>query len=201
VDACVFATPKMTCADQGPRRHHPIDSVQPEVGSAIPGSSAEAEKTSPDFFATFRRPHAPARRAESGLPSCLNTPRPRCTPKSIRWGHHPAQCSARVVPCTCTPNCTCTPPLSPATAPTWCQEELQRCNRFKPPCTLPLGRIGPKVSRLLHQNETHATSTSDNACGDQRRNLTPRSEAPKERPGRVLAPTHGTRSLPRAPTI
>ena len=101
----------------------------------------------------------------------------------LRWGRHPARCSTRVVPCICTPNCTCTPPLSPATAPTRCKKELQRCNRFQPPCTLPRGRIGPTVSILLPQHGNHATSNSANACGDQRRIRTPRSEAQKR--GRV----------------
>ena len=130
--------------------------------------------------ATPTRPHA-ALKAVSPHASTLpgrDAPRNR-----LRWGRHPARCSARVVPCICTPNCTCTPPLRPATAPTWCQKELQRCNRFEPPCTLPRGRIGPKVSSLLHQHEKHTTSNSENACGDQRRNRTPRSEAQQR--GRV----------------
>ena len=57
---------------------------------------------------------------------------------------HPARCSARVVTCICTPNCTCTPPMSPATAPMWCQKDLQRCNALSPRASSPAGASAPK---------------------------------------------------------
>ena len=73
--------------------------MQPEVGVALPRTCAGTEKAPPDYFAPSRRPHAPARSTESGLPSRLNTPRPRCTPESPPLGPPPSTvlCTGRVL--------------------------------------------------------------------------------------------------------
>ena len=201
MDACVFVTLKMTCADQGPRRHPPIDSVQPEVGEAVSRSSAEAEKAPPDCFATSRRPHAPARSTESGLPSCLNTPRPRCTSKSPPLGT-PAStvlCTSRSLHLYSKLH------LHPAPESRYSPHVVSKRVAALQPLQAPV-HPAPRAHRpQSQQSASPAWKACDKHVRQRLRQPTqepdPAKRSTEERPDRVLASTHGARSLPRAPTM
>jgi hypothetical protein len=171
------------CARRRSRRHPPIDSMQPEFGAALPRSGAEAGTTTPDCFAPSRRRHAPARGSRSATPTASHLEQ-RSTTKSPPLGP-----PTRTVHCIGhTLRLFTKPRLHPAPEGRQSPREMvtkewQRSKRSKPPCTLPRGRSGPTSTTLLHQHGGHATSSSDHACGDQRRNRQPRSEAQKR--GRV----------------
>jgi len=126
-------------------------------------------------------------------PRVVGTTWPRCTPKSPPLGMPPSTvlCTSRALHLYSKLH------LHPAPESRYSPHVVSKRVAALQPLQAPVHPAPrahrPKVSSLLHQHGKHATSTSGNACGDQRRNRAPRSEAQKR--GRIAAGINEWRTL------